>query len=626
MLKLTVFLVTCIFTALILKTEANDVTVSVQGNQVVLDNGIVNVTLANPQGMVIGVQYGGIDNLLDSTRGPFRRGYWDINWNEPGGPSKEDDILATEFKVVKSTPDLVEVSFVRKWDPSIQGKDQQAPIDVDIRYILQKGSSGFYVYAIYERNSEYPAFALGQTRMVFRLDQDRFNHISLSDKKQKLMAIELDRDRARSAPLEYPEAVILTDPTNPALKGQVDDKYQYSSDVMDDGVHGWFSLDPLVGFWVIFPSQEFRSGGPTKQELTVHTGPICLVMLHSAHYMGNNSMIFDNGESWKKVFGPIKVHLNVDPELKTPSTLWNDAKQKRLSEQTLWPYSFPNYVAYLKEDQRCSISGRLLVQDRFISPNAFPGKFAYLGLAAPGKEGSWQKESKGYQFWTNTNQDGNFRITNILPGEYNLYGWVQNIVGDYKHETPLKLSPGSSIDLGDLIYEPPRNGPTIWEIGIPDRTAKEFFIPDPAPKFINNLYLHNERLNPNGRYTTTTWQLKFKLENLINDGSYTLHIAIASATHAHLQVLFNDQSGRYHFEATLNEQDNAIARHGIHGFYQFFSVLVNPNWVELIKCTMIVGHDRGRGRPPLCRNGGRVGTSLDSQESEGFKIGLSSVD
>ena len=59
---------------------------------------------------------------------------------------------------------------------------------------------------------------------------------------------------------------------------QVDDKYQYSMDNKDGGVHGWISSDPIVGFWIIFPTNEFRNGGPTKQNLTVHTGPAALAV------------------------------------------------------------------------------------------------------------------------------------------------------------------------------------------------------------------------------------------------------------------------------------------------------------------------------------------------------------
>lgn len=40
----------------------------------------------------------------------------------------------------------------------------------------------------------------------------------------------------------------------------------------------------------------------------------------------------------------------------------------------------------------------------------------------------------------------------------------------------------------DLVYQPPRNGATLWEIGFPDRSAAEFYAPDPNPKYINKLY------------------------------------------------------------------------------------------------------------------------------------------
>ena len=48
--------------------------------------------------------------------------------------------------------------------------------------------------------------------------------------------------------------------------------------------------------------------------------------------------------------------------------------------------------------------------------------------------------------------------------------------------------------MGDLVYEHPRDGPILWEIGVPDRSAAEFFIPDPNPKLINKLYLTRYKL------------------------------------------------------------------------------------------------------------------------------------
>jgi rhamnogalacturonan endolyase len=49
--------------------------------------------------------------------------------------------------------------------------------------------------------------------------------------------------------------------------------------------------------------------------------------------------------------------------------------------------------------------------------------------------------------------------------------------------------------LGEIVFEPPRDGPTLWEIGIPDRSAAEFYAPDPNPQYINKIFInHPDRL------------------------------------------------------------------------------------------------------------------------------------
>eukprot|EP01018_Ginkgo_biloba_P006050 Gb_20600 [translate_table: standard] len=87
----------------------------------------------------------------------------------------------------------------------------------------------------------------------------------------------------------------------------VDDKYQYSLDNKDGGVHGWISFDPMVGFWTIFPSDEFRNGGPTKQNLTLHTGPICLALAVHSFCAAQGALPVTN----VKDVGRIPEHVNI---------------------------------------------------------------------------------------------------------------------------------------------------------------------------------------------------------------------------------------------------------------------------------------------------------------------------
>lgn len=50
---------------------------------------------------------------------------------------------------------------------------------------------------------------------------------------------------------------------------------------------------------------------------------------------------------------------------------------------------------------------------------------------------------------------------------------------------------GSETQLENLIYAPHRDGPTVWEIGYPDRTALGYYVPDVNPMYVNKLFLHS---------------------------------------------------------------------------------------------------------------------------------------
>ncbi|XP_019232851.1 PREDICTED: probable rhamnogalacturonate lyase B [Nicotiana attenuata] len=592
-----------------------DVKLEIQPNDVTISNGFVNVTLSKPDGLITGISYGGINNILDTNLVETDRGYWISVWNLTGHGTARKQLSATSFEIISNNGNTTEISFKRIWNSS---QTDEPPLDFDRRIVMGRDTPGFYTYAMVERSKEYPPTIIQQLNVVFKL-QDMFHYMAVSDERQRVMPTQEDREKGKV--LGFKEAVLLTNPANPDLKGEVDDKYFYANDNINDKVHGWVCSNPPVGFWMINPSNEFRTGGPFKQDLTSHVGPTVLSVFFSTHYAGEDLAIkFQHGESWKKVVGPVFVYLNSDASAKeNPSVLWNDAKKRMNQEVASWPYEFPLSQDYIKSNQRGTVTGQLFVNDWFTNKRDVPASNAYIGLAPPGDAGSWQIENKGYQFWTKTDSNGNFIIKNVISGTYNLYATVPGFIGDYKYAPIVKVTPGSSIKLGSLVYKPPRNGATLWEIGVPDRTAAEFFIPNPPPqykvhKYQNNsesifkqyglweqysflypkrdlvynvatskysrdwFFAHVTRNVGNNKYEATTWSILFSLGNVNKASNYTLQLALAAAHESELHVRVNDEKAREPvFTTGLIGGSNAIARHGIHGLYWLYSIGIQGN-------------------------------------------------
>ncbi|KAF0898364.1 hypothetical protein E2562_007212 [Oryza meyeriana var. granulata] len=482
------------------------VRVKVSDRYVEIKNGIFELTLSNPDGIVTGVRYNGVDNLMEILNKEDNRGYWDLVWSPLGERTGIFDVIkGTVFRIIYQDEDQAEVSFVRTWDPSLEGK--AVPLNIDKRFIVLRGCSGFYTYGIYEHQEGWPGFSLGETRVAFKLRKDKFHYMALADDRQRIMPMPEDRVPPRGQQLAYPEAVLLVDPINPDLRGEVDDKYQYSCEDQYNNVHGWISFDPPIGFWQITPSDEFRTGGPLKQNLTSHVGPTMLAMFLSGHYAGDDlSPKFTNGEYWKKVHGPVFMYLNSSWDGSDPTLLWEDAKvqvinwmhitclidilllftkvqvitfrlnkfllivqsvmntrevtcylilsfsfgNQMMIEKESWPYCFALSEDFQKTEQRGCISGRLLVRDRYLEDADLYATAAYVGLALPGDAGSWQRECKAYQFWCRAEDDGSFCIRNIVTGDYNLYAWVPGFIGDYKLDATLTISSGQYLNLPDI--------------------------------------------------------------------------------------------------------------------------------------------------------------------------------
>ncbi|GJY99267.1 ribonuclease H-like domain-containing protein, partial [Tanacetum coccineum] len=293
--------------------------------------------------------------------------YWDVSWNNNSSTNStvgtRDRLTATSCKVIVETEHQVELSFLKTWNSSLKGI-----LLLSRAYILLRGSSGFYMYAIFEHLTGWLSFNLDESRVVFKLRKDKFHYMAMSDDRRRNMPLPDDRKPGRCEVLDYCETVLLVNPIEREFKGEVDDKYQYTCELQDLRVHGWISMDP-----------------PVYNMLDT-----LLQMFLSAHNSGLVTK-FDEKDHWKKVLGPIFIYLNTVLDKEDPRMLWNDAKEQMYDEVKSWPYDFPASKDFQRAQQRGAISGRLFVQD---SDNHIPAKGAYLGLASSGDRGSWQTKLK----------------------------------------------------------------------------------------------------------------------------------------------------------------------------------------------------------------------------------------
>jgi rhamnogalacturonan endolyase len=450
-------------------------------------------------------------------------------------------------------------------------------------------------------------------------------------------------------------------------KGEVEHKYDYSANQFDVRAWGWSSTEKKIGLWLVNPSVEYLSGGPTKYELSSHrdatfntnnlTAPAPPTLLNywrSSHYGGSICNIGTN-DAWTKVIGPFLIYCNSSEKREA---LWPDALAQADKEAKSWPYDWVQGIDYPHKNQRATVTGKIVLNDpqapdlkmknllvgltapdyapaiiprgprtgrgggrggsgggggfglagggddeaamtnlnnsvggtndtvgtrpprvgtevaTIVSTNAPSGTNGFRGRAGGGGFGlprivEWQNDARNYEFWVRASDDGTFTIPNVRPGNYTLHAIADGVLGDLA-VTHITVASGQSLPLGNVDWCPARFGKQLWDIGIPNRKASEFFKGDDYfhwgwylqyPKlfpldvnyvvgksdyhkdwFFEQLPYNTDTNNTtgNGRGDGTTWAVIFNLTNAPH-GKAILRMAICGIGTRSLAGIMNDQ-------------------------------------------------------------------------------------
>lgn len=475
-----------------------------------LDNGLLNVRIEKATGEIASIRYQGQELLAqDKGSSGASGGHWASVGRAHGGDQKSA-VISIHPKDNHGERAEVACRFRNAPGASV------APLDVEVRYSLGRGESCLYTYLIWTHQPGYPAFNVAEAGFAAKLNPEVFDHLTIDETRRRQMPTGADWDAG--APLNLKEARRLTTGIH---KGEIEHKYDYAALLYELPAYGWSSTKHRVGLWFINPSFEYLAGGPTKVELTGHLDvnpggmPLLLNPWLGSHY-GGSSLVVAEPEKWTKVIGPFAIYCNTAP---TPEALWQDALARARYEIGTWPYAWVSGADYPLETQRGTVSGQISVRDP-LEPQLQASNF-WVGLTAPdyapprlnfdaGAVGTnvppgqlrggfpavvdWQRDAKFYQFWIPANAHGKFIIPNVRPGTYTLRAIADGVIGEFVR-TNITVGVGETKSLGALTWTPHRYGRTLWQIGVPDRTAREFRHGDHYQRW--GLYFEYAREFPN---------------------------------------------------------------------------------------------------------------------------------
>jgi len=470
-------------------TNGPNVALVDNGSTVIISNGIVSILCTKSSAVISQINYiynngsGTITNQLLANGTDGGELYWENN--SYNGPQ------FTNYWVVANTANYVEIAM-------FSSSTSVANDELEVHYSMLRGSPGFYVTPIWSHRSTDGTLLLGECRDNIYAG-GIFNWMSVDAARNRLMEVS---GGSSIGVLNAPVEVSLW--KNGIYQGQYEDKYKYSADFGVQRVWGWSSVGKggsNVGLWNVSASMEYYNGGPMKRELMSHIGTTVLNMLNGFHYgSGTNDSNWAAGEVWTKVYGPYFIYCNnitntiTDPT-QASSNLFADAQAQAAAEQPAWPYSWFTNANYALASNRGAVTGQIVINDSG-NPNASASNLWVGVVQQPITiDGiyDFQEWAKPYQFWVQSDANGNFTIPNVIPGtNYTLYAFGPGAAGTFQSQNQtggnspntfnLPASPfsvtvtaGATNNLGTVTWTPTRVGATVFEIGYPNRTGQNKF-------------------------------------------------------------------------------------------------------------------------------------------------------
>ncbi len=442
--------------------------------------------------------------------------------------------------------------------PTAAGQEGGLIADLEIRYSLGRGEDGLYTYAIFTHEPTYPAGSVGESRFGFKLSAKVFDWLSIDDQRNALMPTGADWDAGTDLNMKESRR-LTTGVYKGRAEHKYDysadqskiPAFGWSSTKEHVGL---YLINPSFEYLSSGPLHFELTGHLDDGD---GGDPTLLDYWRGTHY-GGSVLSFAGNETWTKVVGPIFIYVPTGGEPNelftkakkqavveqgqwpygwvkgvdyTPAAeravvmgqlkLVDPQAASGKLENLLVGLSFPDQAAVSRpvrveepaaapatppaasatpaapavdpdHPAQLNAQGQRVNRGTYVPPRSAG---AAAGFRFPPQPITWQNDAKHYEFWVRGAEDGSFVIRNVRPGTYQLHAVADGVLGAYDATASVTIVPGQKLDLGTIEWHPVRYGKQIWQIGTPNRSAKEFLKGDDHWHW--GMYIEYAKLFPN---------------------------------------------------------------------------------------------------------------------------------
>jgi rhamnogalacturonan endolyase len=236
-----------------------DPTVTETASQITVDNGPVRLVVSKSNGgRVTSLRLGGRELL-----GGGGVGYYDVV-SKAVGSTVALPASTTTFRVRRGTG-FVDVTATIT--PTSSG-----PFTTVRHFIVRSGEPGIHLATEFRHSAAVHGFTAEQHRFVLRHDPTMFTHASVEDDpfgvRWRGAGVVLPTPAQLKAGRQVMDATMDLSGVGSAYPRRYYTKYDYSAYQKDHVLHGLYGTG--FGVWAVLAHRESFSGGPTRQDLTLH--------------------------------------------------------------------------------------------------------------------------------------------------------------------------------------------------------------------------------------------------------------------------------------------------------------------------------------------------------------------